>query len=237
MLRYDVLFIDSDETIVDFNECQRRAFHAVCDEGLSGTCPEPLYEHYKAVNQYMWRRHYSGEITKDELRFLRMSETFAKFEVDIPWCVARYEERLASEAHFMPHAVSVLNRLKDACTLVVVTNGLGHVHRNRFGQGGLATLFAGIVVSGDKGSPNYRKPFADIFRDAHERFAPKVSKNRILMVGDSEGTDVRGGNDYGIATCRYMPCRGTESPTSAATHIMNDWRQLLAIVGMESQDR
>jgi FMN phosphatase YigB (HAD superfamily) len=232
-MRYDVLFIDSDETIVDFKKCQRRAFHALCDERLSGTCAEPLYERYQAVNEHMWRRHHRGEISKDELRFLRMRETFAEFEVDIPSCVAKYEERLASEAHFMPHAVSVLNRLKDACTLVVVTNGLGHVHRYRFAHGGLTNLFAGIVVSGDKESPNYRKPFEDIFRDAHERFAASVSKNRILMVGDSEDTDVQGGNGYGVATCRYVPGYRNESPTSTATHIMHDWRQLPAIVDME----
>jgi FMN phosphatase YigB (HAD superfamily) len=231
---YDVLFIDSDETIVDFKECQRRAFQMLCAEQVSNGDTEELYVRYAAINDDMWRRHHRGEISKDELRFLRMRETFDGYALDIPLCVTRYEERLASEVHFMPNAVAVLNRLKDACKLVVVTNGLSHVHRFRFAQGGLAPLITGIVVSGDKNSPNYRKPFADIFRDAHQRFAPTVPKDRILMIGDNEDTDMQGGNAYGIATCFYVPEYGNKTRLPVATHVMTDWLQLPAIVGIET---
>ena len=232
-MRYDALFLDSDETIVDFDECQRRAFCSLCAHLTPGEDPAQLYQLYRDVNERLWRRHHAGQLPKDELRTLRMRETFGGSVIDVPACAARYEELLASEVHFMPDAMAVLTRLHEKCTLVIVTNGLGPVHRARFARAGLTSLFAGIVVSGDQATPNYRKPFPEIFRDAHERFAPTVPKQRILMVGDSEATDVAGGAGYGIATCRYASQHRLERRDSAATHVIASWQELPPIVGLE----
>jgi FMN phosphatase YigB (HAD superfamily) len=230
--RYDALFFDSDETIVDFNACQRRAFIALCAQYAPYEDAEDFYDRYVLINAEMWQRHHEGQITKDELRILRMTETFSGCAMDIRALAASYEDLLADEAYLMPNAHQTLARVKQCCRLVVVTYGLGPVHRRRFEKAGLAELLTGIVVSGDKPSPTFRKPYGEIFQDAHDRFAPSVPKDRILMVGDSETTDITGGMAYGIDTCLYAPDCELEAE-SAATHVMRDWRDLPMIIGLK----
>lgn len=230
--RYDALFLDSDETIVDFNNCQRRAFLAMCAHFAPHKDVGDLYNRYVLINADMWRRHHEGQITKDDLRIMRMEETFTGCAIDIPTCAAHYETLLADESHLMPNVRQALETVKLACRLVVVTNGIGTVQRRRFEKSGLAELLTGVVVSGDKPSPTFRKPYAEIFRDAHERFAPAVSKARILMVGDSETTDIAGGNAYGIHTCLYAPGQREFEGASAASHVMQDWSDLPRIIGL-----
>ena len=68
MKKYDFLFIDADETILDFHGAERQAFEKIIESvGLSET-PE-LYSTYKTINKGLW-----GEIEKGDLSINAMVE-------------------------------------------------------------------------------------------------------------------------------------------------------------------
>ena len=48
------------------------------------------------------------------------------------------------------------------------------------------------------------KPHKEFF-DLTFRQIDNPPKDRVLVIGDSLNSDIRGGNDYGLATCWYNP--------------------------------
>jgi 2-haloacid dehalogenase len=58
-----------------------------------------------------------------------------------------------------------------------------------------------IIVSEDAG---YQKPHKGFFQYAFN-LCEIQDKNEVIIVGDSLSADIKGGKDFGIATCWYNP--------------------------------
>jgi FMN phosphatase YigB (HAD superfamily) len=61
------------------------------------------------------------------------------------------------------------------------------------------------------------KPGHEIFDITFEMLG-KPPKDSAVIVGDRLSSDIRGGADYGIATCWYNPNGATSGPTDIITH-------------------
>ena len=84
---------------------------------------------------------------------------------------------------------------------VVVTNGIKEVQRSRIGRSPLEPYFSDLVISEEAGSS---KPSPAIFEHACARLGFH-DKDRMIMVGDSLSSDIRGGVNFGIDTCWFNP--------------------------------
>jgi HAD superfamily hydrolase (TIGR01509 family) len=110
--------------------------------------------------------------------------------------------------------------------LALVTNGLGEVQHARVERLGIADCFDTIVVSADVGAA---KPGKEIFDIVFKKLG-HPDKTTALMVGDSLSSDIRGGSDYGIATCWYNPKRLAAGPAYRINFEIVELRQLRELV-------
>lgn len=79
----------------------------------------------------------------------------------------------------------------------IITNGFTSLQQTRLERTGLRDHFDLLIISEEVG---VAKPDARIFDYALAQ-AGNPSRDRVLMVGDTAESDIRGGVNAGLATC------------------------------------
>ncbi|HOX11551.1 MAG TPA: YjjG family noncanonical pyrimidine nucleotidase [Spirochaetia bacterium] len=207
--RYDTVFIDADDTLFDYPRAEERAFSRTCVRfGLSDT-PE-LRAAYRRINREQWKLLERGGTDQATLRVERFRLLFEETgdRLDPAAVGGAYVEELSQGADLLPGAREICGYLAERYLLAIVTNGLADVQRSRLALSGLGDLVAALVISEEAGTS---KPDPRIFEYACGRVG-RTDRGRMLMVGDSLESDIRGGTAFGIDTCWYNP-RGMENPT------------------------
>jgi 2-haloacid dehalogenase len=201
-LRYDWLLIDADGTLFDYDRAEAAALRAALAEAGIDFVPEHLVA-YRAINARMWEAFERGDLARGELRRARFEELSELFSLGLEpgEFGRRYLARLAEGADLIDGARDLVARLHGRVGMVLLTNGFAEVQRPRVAASGIGHLFDHVVISGEVG---VAKPAAGIFDLAFERMG-SPRKERVLIVGDGLGSDIRGGIDYGIDTCWYNP--------------------------------
>ena len=108
-----------------------------------------------------------------------------------------YLEQLSEKAVFMHGADKLLEQQYGNYKLGIVTNGLKQVQKPKLIKNNLAHYFNIIVVSDEIGVSKPNVAFFDhVFEEMNF-----PHKEKVLIIGDSLSSDIRGGNNYGIDTC------------------------------------
>ena len=196
------VFLDLDDTIYDFHKAETVAIK----ETLAHFSIEPTektVKRYSEINKMMWERLERGEATRDEVLIMRFTILFSELGLDIKGEVARviYENNLKRTHFLMPGAMELLSALKGRYKLYLASNGTAHVQDGRIAAGDIAKYFDDIFISHKIG---YNKPSIEYFNACFERI-PGFKKERAIIVGDSLSSDILGGKNAGILTCRYNP--------------------------------
>ena len=225
-MRYRTLLLDLDHTLFDSDTCELQAF----EETLRAVgVEEPLQHHetYVGINKPLWYSVERGELTPQDVRVTRFERLITEIGLDAnPEHMAEsFETSLGAKGDLYPGARDVLEKLAPQATLALVTNGLSGVQRARIERLDIGKYFDAIVISAEIGAS---KPGAEIF-DATFRALGSPPKDTTLMVGDSLSSDIRGGANYGIATCWYNPKGKTADPEAGIHHEISRLDQLPAI--------
>ncbi len=198
-----VLF-DLDDTLLDFKKCERDALMSTLDElGVAATSRDA--ERYSEINDMMWKMLERGEITRDRLKTARFERFFSELGVKASARRAReiYEDKLSRRAFMVRGARKLIKQIYNLYDLYIVSNGTAAVQDGRIAKAGIGRYFKGIFISERLGC---NKPSPEFFRLCFERI-PGFDKRRAIIVGDSPSSDIAGGKNAGIATCRYNPKR------------------------------
>jgi putative hydrolase of the HAD superfamily len=117
------------------------------------------------------------------------------WEASGPRLAAAFRERQRSFCPPYPDAIHAVDRAGRDHRLALTTNGPGDVQRAKLRASGLSRFFPVVVVSAEIGSG---KPEPTMFRSALDRLG--VRADEAVVVGDSEGRDIAGAVDEGIAS-------------------------------------
>lgn len=230
-MRYRTLLFDLDHTLFDSETCELQAFEETL---LVVGVEEPLQHHetYVGINKPLWYSVERGELTPDEVRVTRFERLIAAIGLDgnAEHMAARFETALGAKGDLYPGVREVLEKLAPRAKLALVTNGLSGVQRARIERLDIGKYFDAIVISAEIGAS---KPGAAFF-DATFRALGYPTKDTTLMVGDSLSSDIRGGANYGIATCWYNPKGKTADSETEIHHEISRLDQLPAIAMGES---
>ena len=196
------IFLDLDDTILDFHWAERRALTTAFRE--SGIEPDqPLLERYSHINRMQWELLENGVLTREQVLLRRFEILFIEYGIaaSAKRMGDRYETLLADGYHFIPGADDMLNSLYGRYRLFLASNGSLSVQTARIESSGIARYFDGIFISEELGADKPSKAFFD------RCFAqiPDFDPTRALMVGDSLTSDIRGGINAGIRTCWLNP--------------------------------
>ena len=208
-MRYPTLLLDLDHTLFDSKASEAAAF-AITLRATGAACPDDYFATYDRINRALWAGLERGETTLADLRLRRFEQLVAEsdLEADPAVMADTYAAALGANGELFPGARGVLDELASRASLALITNGLSEVQRARIDRLRLSRYFRTIVISAEIGAA---KPGLAIFEAAFKRL-DWPAKGDVLIVGDSLSSDIRGGADYGIATCWYNATHRTAGP-------------------------
>lgn len=204
----EFLFLDLDDTILDFQKAERLALAKTLESfGLPPT--DTVLARYHEINREHWERLERKELTRQQVLVGRFAALFAEMGLSAQAeQVARaYEENLSQGHYFLPGAEGALKSLSKKYKLYLASNGTARVQAGRLKSAGIIPFFQEIFVSEEMG---YNKPDPAYFDACFARI-PGFRKDRAMMVGDSLTSDILGGIQAGIATCWVNPHHKTGS--------------------------
>lgn len=209
---YEFLFLDLDDTILDFKKAEFIALSKTL-RSLSVDPTEDLLERYHKINIAHWERLERGELTRDQVLLGRFQVLFEQLGLDASaqLCAERYEHNLGIGHYFLPGALEALRQLYKNHRLFLVTNGTAAVQDSRLTSAGLYPYFEQIFISQEVGAD---KPSLEYFSRCFARI-PDLDLKKAMIVGDSLTSDIQGGINAGITTC-WVNTR--HRPASADIH-------------------
>lgn len=192
------IFFDLDHTLWDFEANSNSAFLEVFEQHkLLGTS-EKFLNYYKPINDNYWRLYRHEKVTKDQLRYGRLKDTFTKINVEVSDATINqlaidYIDALPNYNQLFDGAIDVLEYLKPKYQLHIITNGFNEVQARKMASSGLAPYFDKIITSEDVG---VKKPNPRIFDYALDH--SKAEKKESIMIGDNWEADVMGAINFGM---------------------------------------
>ena len=203
----EFLFLDLDDTILDFHRAERIAIGKTIREfGVEPT--EEILALYHGINKWHWEQLELGKLTRDEVLINRFGVLFDKLgkTVDAAKCAKVYEQNLSIGHYFLPGAEEAVDRLHKKYRLFLASNGNAVVQKGRMTSANLYRFFEKVFVSQEIG---HNKPSKAYFDGCFAQI-PGFDPAKAMIVGDSLTSDIRGGINAGITTVwvnpEHRPC-------------------------------
>ena len=198
----EFLFIDLDDTILDFHKAEHIALKKTLDSfGIEPT--ETVCSRYSQINKIHWERLERKELTRQEVLVGRFAVLFEELDVaaDASECARRYAENLSVGHYFLPGAQEAVERLSRKYKLYLASNGTARVQAGRLASANISRFFQDVFISQDMGAD---KPALEYFVRCFARIRG-FDPARAMIVGDSLSSDILGGRNAGIATYWVNP--------------------------------
>lgn len=201
-----LIFIDIDNTLLDFDEYVRQAMR----EGFAAfglkSYEEYMYNVFTEENRKLWTEIECGKITFSELEKARWNNVFKVLGINFDGEVFEkyFREKLFDSAIPVPGAYEMLEKLSDKYILSAASNGPYEQQCHRLEISDMKKYFKYIFISEKAGASKPSEKFFDYaFKkiNAHEKY--EITPSETMIIGDSMSSDILGGMRYGIKTCYY----------------------------------
>ena len=225
MIEY--LFLDLDDTIMDFHQAERVAISATLrDFGIDPT--QAVLSRYHAINKWHWEQLELGAMTRQQVLEGRFQVLFNELGVssDPAAVTAAYAGNLSRGHWFLPGAEEALEKLYPKYRLFLASNGTASVQKGRMTSANLYRFFEQVFVSQEIGFNKPAKAYFDICFSRIPGFDPE----KAMIVGDSLTSDIRGGNNAGIRTCWVNPSHQERDPAICVDYEIEALAQLPALL-------
>lgn len=242
--RYDIILWDVDGTLLDFLKSERWALtEAFRDYGLE--IDDEIISTYSGINDAFWKRLELGEVTKEQVLQGRFEGLFTQFlpggmlehkaldekrlrEIEISEFQKKFQHNLGSVYFYLEDSLSLCQKLKaEGFRQYIITNGVEWTQKNKLHLAGFDAVMDDIFISEVIG---YNKPHVGFFEGCFEKItqggrdADTIDKTRVLVVGDSMTSDMKGAENAGLDRCLYAPGKTTdEKPDSVTWQIAHLW--------------
>ena len=209
-MNYKLVLIDLDDTLFDYSKAEKLAFRNTFEEmgffeesKMEKDKRERIYkeikERYKVINLQLWKDLENGVVDKNRLKVVRFEKIIDEF--DLKYSSEKMSEiylKKLGEGIFPFEATEKLCKyLHSKYKVGIITNGIKEVQYPRIKNSVIAKYIDKIIVSDEVG---VNKPDKKIFEHAVNYFGI-LDKNEVIMIGDSLGADIKGGQNSGIDTC------------------------------------
>ncbi len=194
--------MDADETIFDFKKAEKRSFQKSLEDFGYVYTDEKL-RLYSEINLSCWKALERGELSRERLTSLRFERFFEAAGEKVPDCERfhdSYIHHLAESSYLLDGAYEFLEKLHRYVKIYIATNGLTIAQTGRFSRSTIKPFIDGLFISEEIG---YQKPTREYF-DYIFRALQVEDRSRVIMLGDSLTSDMQGGRNAKITTCRYL---------------------------------
>ena len=204
-MHYKAIFIDIDDTLLDYIPCCREAFDAAMDvlstkyrtKNTERITQDQLFDLFFSISGRLFSEAKHGMHTIAEVMDLYPAEFCEKAGYP-PEAVEPFKHAFRAAwgtTHtLVPGAKELLETLKaKGYRLFAASNSFGHLQRSRLEHAGILHYFEDTYISMDIG---YDKPDIRFYQAALRRCG--LMPHEVLMIGDSMTTDVIGARAAGM---------------------------------------
>lgn len=226
------IFLDLDDTILDFQWAEQRSLAAAL-KGVGIEMDPALHRRYREINCRQWELLEEGKLSREEVLVSRFEILFRErgIQASAQAVCDAYESSLAVGHRFMPGAEEALRELAGKHRLYLASNGSAPVQAARIRSAGLAPLLDGIFISAEIGAD---KPSLAYFERCFAQI-PGFARDRAIIVGDSLTSDIRGGLNAGIKTCWYDPWYRPERADIVPNYTIRHMKELPSLLSQISE--
>lgn len=231
MRKYTTLFFDLDHTLWDFEKNSAEALGEIFEDlklsQLGIPSSSQFISNYKIHNHECWEKYRKGEITKDDLRFVRFELALKDFEISNRELAIQigdeYVRRSPYKTNLFPGALDALAYLQENYKMFIITNGFEEIQHIKLSQSGLDKFFKEIITSEKAG---FRKPHPKIFELALQTAG--VNHQEVVMIGDDLEADIIGAHEMNLHTILFDPHQNHIEETRFK--VINELRELKSIL-------
>ena len=194
------VFLDVDNTLMDFNECAHLAMQKTfCEAGLS--FQEEMFPVFIETNDALWHEIEKGNLTRDELHQIRWVRVFERLGIAYDGVVFEkmFLRHLETTPALIPGALELLAYLSKKYTLCLASNASYKPQTKRLEHSGLLPFVHHVFISEVMGVSKPKKGFFDICFSQ----IPGATPEESMMIGDSLHADIGGAVAYGMKTCWF----------------------------------
>lgn len=219
----EFLFLDLDDTILDFHKAERIAISKTFRQfGIEPT--EDVLRRYSQINKECWHKLELGLWDREQVLVRRFELLFAEHDIicDGTKVARAYEKNLSIGHYFLPGAEEAVDSLSQKYRLFLASNGTASVQQGRMTSANLYRFFEKVFVSQELGA---NKPAKEFFERATAQI-PGYDPAKAMMVGDSLTSDILGGINAGMKTCWINPNHTPANPEIPADYEIESLSQL-----------
>ena len=220
------IFIDIDNTLLDFDKCAYLSMKSSFEDcGLP--FDDNMFATFERINLALWHRLEDKIITKEQLFKLRWPTVLAGIGIDYDGndMEARFKHYLYTYAVTIEGAERLLHYLSQKYKIYATSNATYEQQISRLKSAGFDKYFSGYFISEKVGAEKPSKEFFD-----HCFGNLTVSKDEVVMIGDSPTADIKGGSTYGIKTI-WLDRRNEQLPEGVKpTHIVKKLVEIESIL-------
>ena len=193
----DFIYFDIDDTLLDHMHAQQNALSDAYNhyEALQAAGLEDFQNTYKEINSRLWLEYSIGRIDRPELSLRRFQDSFTRLGIEIEdstEVAGFYMNAYRKHWSWLPGAKEALDEICEHYPVGFITNGFAETQKLKVNDFRLKEYSDQVIISEEVG---FLKPHPKIFRYAEEKAG--ISADKILYVGDSYSSDVKGGKAAG----------------------------------------
>ena len=199
----DNIFFDLDHTLWDFDKNSDLTFFKILKKNNISVDVANFLNFYHPINKKYWDMYRINKVSKADLRYNRLSETFKKLNYKINDEVINqlaidYIDHLSDFNHLIPDTLNVLDFLKSKYKMHIITNGFKEVQKRKLEKSNLIHYFDTVTISEDVGE---KKPHKLIFN--HALKVANANAENSIMIGDNFNADILGALGVGMKAIYY----------------------------------
>ncbi len=192
------IFFDLDHTLWDFDKNSGLTFGKIFEIHEVDVSLEKFLNVYEPINFKYWKLYREEKVTKQELRYGRLKDTFNEIDISlsdqlIDNLSEDYIVYLSSFNYVFDSTYDVLDYLNAKYELHIITNGFEEAQEKKMKASNLRKYFSTVTNSEMVG---VKKPNPKIFNFAMDLANAKPEHS--VMIGDSLEADIKGAIDVGM---------------------------------------
>jgi len=192
------IFFDLDHTLWDFDKNSGLTFGKIFEIHEVDVSLEKFLNVYEPINFKYWKLYREEKVTKQELRYGRLKDTFNEIDISlsdqlIDNLSEDYIAYLSSFNYVFDSTYDVLDYLNAKYELHIITNGFEEAQEKKMKASNLRKYFNTVTNSEMVG---VKKPNPKIFNFAMDLANAKPEHS--VMIGDSLEADIKGAINVGM---------------------------------------
>jgi HAD superfamily hydrolase (TIGR01549 family) len=231
-----VVLIDVDNTLLDFDGYVKFAMKTGFEQFGFIKYEDWMYDEFCVINHGYWSAYEKGEVSYEYILNNRWDSVFEKLGIvgDGVAFEKFFKGTLFNNAILINGAIDALKYLSGKYVVCTATNGPFEQQKNRLEISGINKFTTIDFISEQMGVQKPKKEFFDYaINELNAYFKSRgeneLSKDEIIMIGDSASSDINGAKNSGIKACYFDKNKVGKIPQNA-DYSIDDWLQINRIL-------